>query len=386
MDGNTEAPAAKLPTLLEQIESAKSIDEFDRVEAGLAEMEQRFKGVVYADISTKDGLAKAKADRVEIREVRYGVSAKAKGMKDPLNRLKKLIDGQAERIEARVLKIEEPIDAQIKAEEQRIEAEKERKKAVAEALRKVRLDKIDAMRNAPVALTGASAEKIAEALGEIQGREITLDEFGDLAGAAMTAQNAAAVALTAMHAAAIAAEQQAEELRKLREESAARRAAEEAEAEKRRAAEAEAERKRKAEEAEAQKQRDAEAAAEQERLKQQAEAERIAREKSEAELADLRAKLAALQAAQKPVERAPVLSDKAEADANAVAFVARISNGEIVDAEFTPPTDADPGDEAAPVPVFKPSRDILIDAVGSFFSVTSDIAEDWLVSTFGGAK
>lgn len=374
MDGNTEAPAAKLPTLLEQIESATSIDEFDRVEAGLAEMEQRFKGVVYADISTKDGLAKAKADRVEIREVRYGVSAKAKSMKDPLNRLKKLIDGQAERIEARVLKIEGPIDAQIKAEEQRIEAEKERKRQEAEALRKSRQDKIDAMRNAPAALAGQPAEKIAEALAEIQAREITLEAFGDLAGAAMTAQTAAVAALTAMHNAATFAEEQAAELAKLRAEAEERRKAEEAEAEKRRAAEAEAERKRKAEEAEAQRKRDADAAAQQERLKQQAEDERAAREKSEAELAELRARLAAMQAAQQPA--APVPSP---AQQEAPAPLA----GEVVDA--APPTDADPGDEAAAAEA-APSRAELIAVIVEQYATTEAIAEGWLVAAFGGAK
>lgn len=374
MDGNTEAPA-KLPTLLEQIENAKSIDEFDRVEAGLAALESKFAGVVYNDISTKDGLAKAKADRVEIREVRYGVSAKAKSMKDPLNRLKKLIDGQADRIEARVLKIEGPIDEQIKAEEQRIEDEKARKKAEAEALRKARQDKIDAMRNAPVALTGASAKTIGEALAEIKDREITLDEFGDQAGAASSAQVAAVAALTAMHAAAITQEAQAEELAKLRADAEARRKTEEAEAEKRRTADAEAERKRKADEAEAQKRRDAEAAAESARLRKQAEDERIARKKSDDELAELRAKLAAMQAAQQPA--APVEAEDTPPPS-------------VDEKPSEPATDDDPLDEAALANVafshMCPARVRLVEAVAHYFSVSMDVAESWLVATFGGAK
>lgn len=375
MDGNTEAPA-KLPTLLEQIENAKSIDEFDRVEAALAELEAKYSGIVYSDISTKDGLARAKSDRVEIREVRYGVSAKAKSMKDPLNRLKKLIDGQADRIEARVLKIEEPIDAQIKAEEQRIEAEKERKRQEAEALRRSRQDKIDAMRNAPTALAGQSAEKIAEARAEIEAREITLEEFGDLAGAAMTAQTAAVAALTAMYNAATFAEEQAAELAKLRAEAEKRRKTEEAEAEKRREADAEAERKRKAEEAEAQKRRDDEAAAEAARLRKQAEDERIAREKSDAELAELRAKLADLQAAQQ--QPAPMPSP---AQQEAPAPLA----GEVVDAEATPLNDADPGDEAAAAAAL-PSRGELIAVIADQYATTEAVAEGWLVAAFGGAK
>jgi len=379
MDGNTEAPA-KLPTLLEQIKDAKSIAEFDKVEAGLAEMESKYAGVVYNDISTKGGLARAKADRAAVREVRYSVAALATDMKDPLNRLKKLIDGGADRIKTRVLKIEEPIDAQIKGEEARIEAEKERKRQEAESLRKCRQDKIDAMRNAPTAMAGRKAADIAVALAEIEGRVIELDEFGDQAGAASSAQVAAVAALTAMHAAAITQEAQAEELAKLRADAEARRKTEEAEAAGRAAKEAAERRDREV----------ADQKAREEAAAKQAEADRIAREEAatklaerEKELAELRAKLEAMQAAQKPVDppaAAPVVEAAAESD--------------VVDAEFTPPprveekpledgTDADPGDEAAPP---CPPREFLLTVVAEACHTSAKVAEGWLVSTFGGAK
>jgi len=416
MDGNTETPAATLPSLLEQIKEAKSIVEFDKVEAGLQELETKYAGIVYGDIGTKDGLARAKADRATVREVRYTVATLASDMKDPLNRLKKLIDGGADRIKTRVLKIEEPIDAQVKAEEARIEAEKERKKAEAEALRKARQDKIDAMRNAPVALTGGKAEKIAEALAEIQAREITLDEFGDLAGSAMTAQAAAVGALTAMHAAAIAAEAQAAELAQLRADAEARRKVEEAEAAGRAAKEAAELRQREADEQKAREEAAEAARAMAAATKAQLDAEREAREKADAELAKVRAQLAAMQAAielPKPIV-VPMIAGQFVVDAakvtagwdadtrNAVLRQTFVQQDDGLDAVASvlagtaDNSNADPGDEAPIVTDMAviaagaadetPGRDCLIACVADVFGAPLDVAEGWLVVAFGGVQ
>lgn len=382
MDGNTEAPA-KLPTLLEQIENAKSIDEFDAVEAGLVELETRFKGVVYSDIQTKDGLAKAKADRIEIREVRYRVSAKAKGMKDPLNRLKKLIDGQAERIEARVLAVETPVDEQIKAEETRLEEIKEAKRrAEAERVESLAV-KVRGIEAFGHPTPGRTAEQLAADIEAVNAIEITLDAFAERLGDAMVAKNTAIKLLTAAHAAAVAAEAQAAELEAFRKEKAEREAREAAEAAGRAAKEAAERRDREVAEQKV-RQEAAEADAKQRVIEQaRLDAERAELARKRAELDELLAAARAKQAAP-----APVLSDKAEADANALAFADRI-----VDAEFTPPaTNADPGDEAAPViiPLLTEaaphSRDAVIDLVASSWFMTAGDAEALLVDLFGGAQ
>lgn len=406
MDGNTEAPAG-LPSLLEQIKDAKSIVEFDKVEAGLQELESKYSGVVYSDIGTKDGLARAKADRAAVREVRYTVATLASDMKDPLNRLKKLIDGGADRIKTRVLKIEEPIDAQIKAEEARIEAEKERKKAEAEALRKARQDKIDAMRNAPVAMTGQPAAKIAETLAEIQAREVTLDEFGELAGSAMTAQAAAIAALGAMHAAAIAAEQQAVELAQLRAEAEARRKVEEAEAAGRAAKEAAERRDREVAEQKAREEAAQAATAMAVAQKAQLDAERAERAKADAELAELRAKLAAMQAAVEPPKpmMVPMIAGQFVVDASKMAGgwddatrnavlrqEAEVATVAERIAEVGVKTDVLVLSEGFTTAVavaesMQPySRDSVIDLIANSWFLTAGEAEALLVELFGGAK
>lgn len=378
MDGNTEAPVAKLPTLLEQMESATSIAEFDVVESGLAELESKFSKVVYEDINTKDGLARAKADRALVKEVRLKVAAQAKLMKDPLNKFKRVIDGQAERIIDRVEALEEPIDEQIKAEEKRLEEVKEAKRK-AEEERKAAIDtKIKGIEALGHPAAGSSVAELDVMLETVTAIEPTIEVFAERVGDAIVARNTAIKLLTAARAAAVAAEAQAAELEAFRKEKAERDAREANERKEREKAEAEAaaERKRKDEadrlkrEQEAAEQRrldDERLAAEQAKLEQ----DRAALAAQRKELDDL---LAAARA--KAALPAPVL-DALEDVADAVAPHA--------DAPAT--NDADPGDEASPQAApFVPTRTQMVDSVALYFGVDDAVAEGWLVATFGGAQ
>ena len=104
------------------------LTEFSRVEAGLAALREKHGNTVY-DVSTTIGLDAAKAARSEIREPRYAVESVRKAAKSPLVALGKRIDIEAARITSEILKIETPVDEQIKAEEARRVADREAKKA-----------------------------------------------------------------------------------------------------------------------------------------------------------------------------------------------------------------------------------------------------------------
>lgn len=390
MDGNTEAPAAKLPTLLEQMESATSIAEFDVVESGLAELESKFSKVVYEDINTKDGLARAKADRALVKEVRLKVAAQAKLMKDPLNKFKRVIDGQAERIIDRVEALEEPIDEQIKAEEKRLEEVKEAKRK-AEAQRVESLDvKVRGIESFGHPAPGSTSEALTADRATLALIEPTVDEFQERTGDAIVARSTALKLLDAAIAAAKAAEAQVAELEAFRKEKAERDAREEVDrkAREKAEAEAEAERKRQAEiarkqqEEEANRQRLADAArlaAEQEKLEQ----DRAALAAQRKELDDL---LAAARA--KSALPVPVL-DALEDVADAVA----------PHADSPTTNDADPGDEASPgvdrnlvdaefIEPAQYSRDAVIDLVANSWFMTAHEAETLIVELFvlGGGK
>ena len=109
---------------IELIEQATNeIAEYNPVEAGLVELRSRLENVSY-DVTTTKGMAVAKADRAEVRALRTSLEAKRKEIKAPAIAHCKLIDEEAKRITAELLKLETPIDEQIKKEENRKYREK----------------------------------------------------------------------------------------------------------------------------------------------------------------------------------------------------------------------------------------------------------------------
>lgn len=100
------------------------IVEYSKTEAALADLRERMANVEY-DVTTVKGMDIAKKDRAEVRGLRTGLEAMRKQIKAPALAHCQLIDAEAKRITAELLKLEEPIDAQIKARELALEAEKQ---------------------------------------------------------------------------------------------------------------------------------------------------------------------------------------------------------------------------------------------------------------------
>lgn len=100
-----------------------SIVEYSATEAALAELSQRYKGVVY-DVKVPTQLAAAKAARNDIRGYRTSLEKKRVELKADVLERGRQIDGEAKRITAALSALEDPIEDQIKAEERRIEVER----------------------------------------------------------------------------------------------------------------------------------------------------------------------------------------------------------------------------------------------------------------------
>lgn len=100
------------------------IVEYSKTEAALADLRERMANVEY-DVTTVKGMDIAKKDRAEVRGLRTGLEAMRKQIKAPALAHCQLIDAEAKRITAELLKLEEPIDAQIKARELALEAERQ---------------------------------------------------------------------------------------------------------------------------------------------------------------------------------------------------------------------------------------------------------------------
>lgn len=211
-------------------ESIKKVEgqltEFDRISAGLADLEKTYGNVAYA-VTTMVGMAEAKAARVAIRTPRFAVEAARKAAKSPVLALGKDIEARAKYITDELLKIETPIDGQIKAEETRKENEKLEKAKKEQERIAAHMAAMTRMTDMLIDLQGRSSDKIGEAVQVLRGEPVgeSWEEFQNQASAT---RDTVVVKLISMQSAAKSAE-----------EAAAKLAEERAEIERQRIAQAE---------------------------------------------------------------------------------------------------------------------------------------------------
>jgi len=259
----------------EILDAPAKVAEYRPVDAGLAELRTRLAGVQF-DVTTTAGDKAARAARQECVKLRTTVEATRKELKAPLLARAKLLDDEAKRITAAVLQIEEPIDAQIKAEEQRKAAIKAEQERIERERQEAIQGRITLLAGYPAAAVGLASAEVNVLRQRVAEMPITTELYGHRAGEAMVLQAEVAAKLEQMHAATLAQEQKAARLaaeraeleRQRQEREAAARAEREAEAARLRAEREALERARREEEA-----RQAAARAEEQRRQEEAAAE-----------------------------------------------------------------------------------------------------------------
>ena len=230
-----------------EVGAAGAVVKYSRTEAALADLREKYAGKTF-DLTTTKGDDAARAARLELKKLRTGLEAKRKEFKAPAIAFGKLIDTEADRITAEIKALEDPIDAQIRADEQRRETERLERERVAAARRAEFEAKIAAIRGYVAAAKGLPSERIAKGLTFVEGMAFG-EEWAEFASAAAAAQGETVAALRDMLEAVKAAEaaeaQRVENARVAAELAAQRKALEDAQAEldRRTAAIAEAERK-----------------------------------------------------------------------------------------------------------------------------------------------
>ena len=116
-----------------------------------------YKDVSYV-ITTKEGMVIAKKARAVFRDIRIGSEKRRVERKAPIIEIGKLLDSRHKEIVALVSPFEDKFDADIAAEEKRLDDEKAAKiKAEAERQSAIQL-KIDEIKNAPLAALNSSAD------------------------------------------------------------------------------------------------------------------------------------------------------------------------------------------------------------------------------------
>lgn len=301
----------------EMITPGTGIAEYNATAAALEELRARLSGVAY-DVSTGKGMEVARRDRAEVRDLRVALEKKRVELKAPALERSRLIDAEAKRITAELLELEGPIDEQIKAEEQRKEADKQAKilaefgrvQAIQDAIAEIHMD--------AMAVVGKGSAVIRSRMEEMSNRVLDTKVFQESMAQAQEALRSAVGKLETALSAALHTEAEADRV-----------AAERAELEQLRAQAAEQKRKDEAAAVEARKAEDARLAAE--RAAAQAEQRRLDAEAAAARAEADRIAAAERKAAQEAHEiamaeqRAAVeVAQKAEAEKRAKAEAKRL--------------------------------------------------------------
>lgn len=212
------------------------IVEYSTTAAALAELRSRYAAPF--DVATAKGMALAKEARAEVRGYRTALETLRKEIKAPALERCRLIDDEAKRITAELLKIEEPIDQQIKAEEQRREAEKAAKARAETARIAAIAARISGIRNRVSAVANQPAAAIRAEWTQVQALELAPADFEEFMPDAITALNETRAALATMLLERVAYEEEQARLQAEREAEEARLKAEREELARLREAEA----------------------------------------------------------------------------------------------------------------------------------------------------
>ena len=203
----------------------------DPIEEILVGLEEKHKDVVY-DLTTTKGDKEARASRSELVKTRTGAAKAYKLWNAPIKDEQELARKRVADITTRVLALEEPLDAQIKADEGRREvARLERERAERERIATIR-SRIDTLVSLPLLAVDMDSEDIAAVIDDVALAEITEERFGEFVQEAREASASTATKLQAMHASAQSREAMAKQLLQQQEDIARQRRELEEQAEK----------------------------------------------------------------------------------------------------------------------------------------------------------
>jgi len=155
------------------------IIEYNATEAALTTLSAQYSGVTY-EVNTTAGMSEAKVARAMIKGYRTSLEKMRVELKAPALERSRLIDAEAKRITVELVKLEAPIDEQIKAEESRKEQERVAR-AEANRLRIANnIGKIEQIKAVPAnvaAMTSAEVSNVIVRLENLAVGDAEYEEF-----------------------------------------------------------------------------------------------------------------------------------------------------------------------------------------------------------------
>lgn len=213
IDAGALTPASQqLPAHALETINSLALSHFDGMEPDLRALAERYRGVAF-DVSTAKGLADAKKARHELRESgRFAVQRAEKQIKDCANDLKRVIAPKVEQLVAIVQPVEDHVDAQIKAHEEKVAREKAEREAADAARRKKHTDNIATLSGFIERAAGRTAAEIAKGIAYVEKVSTHPDAFEEFSEEATATKARVLAALKAMHSKAQADEAERERL------------------------------------------------------------------------------------------------------------------------------------------------------------------------------
>lgn len=185
---------------------------YSKTESALVELRNKYEAMVW-DATTTKGMSAAKEARSELRGYRVELEKTRKQEKEESLVYGRLVDAEAKRITAELSKLEDPIDALIKAEEQRKADEKANKERIErERIATIRA-KIDNISRWPLRCIGMSSEKLNEQVISLSETLITDDIYMELKDEALKVWSESDLQLRSMLTAKLDEEAKAQEQR-----------------------------------------------------------------------------------------------------------------------------------------------------------------------------
>lgn len=192
------------------------IAEYSPTAAALSDLRSKYEKVVFP-VETTKGMKDALSARKELRDLRVNLEKLRKDIKEPALRRCQMIDSEAKTITAQLTALEDPIDAQIKAEERRKEAEKqERERVERERVAAIRA-KIDGIRRLSLDSANDTLKELADTIFDLQAHEID-DSYAEFADEAKAAKEGTLLTLGSLFKGAMAREEESARLKAEREE------------------------------------------------------------------------------------------------------------------------------------------------------------------------
>ena len=190
---------------------------FDPIQAGLAELRQRYGNVAF-DLRTVKGNEEARQARKALVSLRSRTDEAYSNWNAPILEQQKAARSLRDSIKAEIQKIEAPIDEQIKADEARREAERRaREEAEAARLTAIRA-RLGEIGSAPASVALADAAQIEAKLQWLSSLELTEEAFAEFLADAQSLLAKAVSDTEALLAARRARDEEAAQLERVRQE------------------------------------------------------------------------------------------------------------------------------------------------------------------------